>query len=818
MTLPVAMEVERHWGGGRKRSGNGSRAEAPPMANKRLRADPSGAAAAAAAAAEPAMTLDRLPAEILLRVAARVAHAGDLARLSSTARRFRYLGRRVERLRFLFPPPTLTSAHPPYLPLPSPQPPLPATAAAAKAPLPPLPAQSRPWNGEAADVSISEWVLATECLRTLEVRQPAAVTAASTSSFEAGAASGSAGEDRQLASAVACGYPAAVIVNWLRHTRRTLREFVLENRRPAGLSARTGGPLPGDGCASAATLPLLFAALDGGGLTSLWLSHVAVPHQIPAVSLPALRRLHLEATPGTANALPPATLAALLTVVPGLEELALANVGVSSSDGAAASPGFLALAAPCLRILELRNILAAGLHLAMPALRILDLDNVEPLLELSGSTPALESLRLRGCGQREPADGSHQLDLGLVSLCKLEADFYGGFRCAGRDLLRDSSHGLKALAINTAEWKGGVDALPRGAPALRLLGIGPDLWECLALTPRRPLAAVGAGDESVATWKHLEELRANPCYVRASDSLRVLSELLARAAAAPLRKVTIRQVCSLQLFYDLLDDRRRGDPAFGDAARALVAAAAPGAVVDCREEEQECFSLAALPRCSSTGDEGGDGGSGGRGCGSGSRGATISFLEDTGRVRSLLYLSGMKRDECVAPMPGRPCFTGLSRTPRGSGQSSLAARHHSRQCHCISTTRERARLQQHRGRGRPTASRQTRLVRAAAHLDLDLVEDLAIVDANDAANHLGHNDHVAQVGAHGLRLLARRGHLLLQPEQSPNDVADEGPGRWRHVPQELTVTADWHVGSEALRDGCARGSSASGDSPLCAAS
>ena len=23
------------------------------------------------------------------------------------------------------------------------------------------------------------------------------------------------------------------------------------------------------------------------------------------------------------------------------------------------------------------------------------------------------------------------------------------------------------------------------------------------------------------------------------------------------------------------------------------------------------------------------------------------------------YFSGMKREECVAPMPGRPCFTGL---------------------------------------------------------------------------------------------------------------------------------------------------------------
>eukprot|EP00850_Spirogloea_muscicola_P002807 SM000011S18985 [mRNA] locus=s11:186395:190464:+ [translate_table: standard] len=787
------MEVERLRGGGKKRLGNGSRAEAPPMAIKRLRADLSDAAAAAPAMA---MTLDWLPAEILLRVAARVAHAGDLARLAAAARRFRHLGRRVERLRFLFPPPTLSAAHLAHILPPSPQPTLRATAAVAEAPLQSLPVQPRPWNSEAADVSISEWVLATECLRTLEVRQPAA----GSSSFEAGVAKpDSAGKDRQAASVVASGYPAAVIVNWLRHTRRTLREFVLENRRPAGLSARTGGPLPGDGCASAATLPLLFAALDGGGLTSLWLSHVAVPHQIPAIFLPALRRLHLEATPGTADALPPATLAALLTVAPGLEELALANVGVSSSDGAAAGSGFLALAAPCLRVLKLRNILAAGLHLAMPALRILDLDIVEPLQELSGSTSALERLRLRGCGQREPADGTHQLDLGLVSLCKLEADFYGGFRCAGRDLLRDSSHGLKALALNTAEWKGGVDALPRGAPALRLLGIGPDLWECLALTPRQPLAALGAGDESVATWEHLEELCANPCYVRASDSLRVLGELLARAASAPLRKVTIRQVCSLyraikallsrcssaahavaavfsplkvcvcslRRFYDLVDDRRRGDPAFGDAARVLVAATFPGAVVDCREDEQECFSLAGLshPHLVMEAVMGV------------LTAVAAALAAGPGRVRALLYLSGMKRDECVAPMPGRPCFTGFN-----TG-------------------------------GRSTASRVTRLVRAAAHLDLDLVEDLAIVDADDATDHLRHNDHVAQVRAHRLRLLARRRHLLLQASDRQAASQMRGPSRWRRLPQALTVTTHGGVRSKGFRNGCARGSS-----PLCAAS
>jgi len=38
-------------------------------------------------------------------------------------------------------------------------------------------------------------------------------------------------------------------------------------------------------------------------------------------------------------------------------------------------------------------------------------------------------------------------------------------------------------------------------------------------------------------------------------------------------------------------------------------------------------------------------------------------------------------------------------------------------------------------------------------LDLNLVEGLAIVDTNDASNHLWHNDHVTQMGAHRLWLL-----------------------------------------------------------------
>ena len=45
-------------------------------------------------------------------------------------------------------------------------------------------------------------------------------------------------------------------------------------------------------------------------------------------------------------------------------------------------------------------------------------------------------------------------------------------------------------------------------------------------------------------------------------------------------------------------------------------------------------------------------------------------------------------------------------------------------------------------------------------LDLDLVEGLAVVHADDRADHLGHDEHVAQVRAHGVGLLARRRLLL----------------------------------------------------------
>jgi hypothetical protein len=45
-------------------------------------------------------------------------------------------------------------------------------------------------------------------------------------------------------------------------------------------------------------------------------------------------------------------------------------------------------------------------------------------------------------------------------------------------------------------------------------------------------------------------------------------------------------------------------------------------------------------------------------------------------------------------------------------------------------------------------------------LDLDLVELLAGVDTNDAANHLGDNDHVTEVGLDEVGLLVGLGLLL----------------------------------------------------------
>jgi hypothetical protein len=64
-------------------------------------------------------------------------------------------------------------------------------------------------------------------------------------------------------------------------------------------------------------------------------------------------------------------------------------------------------------------------------------------------------------------------------------------------------------------------------------------------------------------------------------------------------------------------------------------------------------------------------------------------------------------------------------------------------------------------------------------LDLDLVEVFAGVDANDAANHLGDDDHIAEVGLDlvgllvGLGLLLRLAQLLDQPHGLALETAVE---------------------------------------------
>ena len=61
-----------------------------------------------------------------------------------------------------------------------------------------------------------------------------------------------------------------------------------------------------------------------------------------------------------------------------------------------------------------------------------------------------------------------------------------------------------------------------------------------------------------------------------------------------------------------------------------------------------------------------------------------------------------------------------------------------------------------------------------------LCEDLAIVDANLAADHLGQDDHVPQVGLHHLGLLP--GHRL--PLHLP-ELLDEGEGLPLQAPGQL---------------------------------
>ena len=66
-------------------------------------------------------------------------------------------------------------------------------------------------------------------------------------------------------------------------------------------------------------------------------------------------------------------------------------------------------------------------------------------------------------------------------------------------------------------------------------------------------------------------------------------------------------------------------------------------------------------------------------------------------------------------------------------------------------------------------------------LDLNLVEGLAVVDADDGAGHLGDNDHVPQVGLDHVGLLVGGALLLLLAE-----LLDESHGLALQSSGELT--------------------------------
>ena len=67
-------------------------------------------------------------------------------------------------------------------------------------------------------------------------------------------------------------------------------------------------------------------------------------------------------------------------------------------------------------------------------------------------------------------------------------------------------------------------------------------------------------------------------------------------------------------------------------------------------------------------------------------------------------------------------------------------------------------------------------------LDLDLVEGLAVVDADDGAGHLGDDDHVPEVGLDHVGLLVGRAFLLLLAQ-----LLDEGHGLALEASGELSA-------------------------------
>ena len=79
----------------------------------------------------------------------------------------------------------------------------------------------------------------------------------------------------------------------------------------------------------------------------------------------------------------------------------------------------------------------------------------------------------------------------------------------------------------------------------------------------------------------------------------------------------------------------------------------------------------------------------------------------------------------------------------------------------------------------------------ASHLRLNLngVEELAVVNTNDRANHLGDDDHVAEMRLHDCRLLVR-GRLLLRLAE----LLDET----HRIPLEATLEPATRTGVDEL--------------------
>jgi len=69
-------------------------------------------------------------------------------------------------------------------------------------------------------------------------------------------------------------------------------------------------------------------------------------------------------------------------------------------------------------------------------------------------------------------------------------------------------------------------------------------------------------------------------------------------------------------------------------------------------------------------------------------------------------------------------------------------------------------------------------------LDFNLIEGFALIDSDDASDHLGHDDHVSQVGLHRLRLLVGEAVLLRLAQ-----LLDEAHGLALEAAGELAANA-----------------------------